>query len=123
MTSKLNSLVFTSVWVDWLVLDTAGTFSGGDHGKSHVAFLSPDGAPGVLHDPVFLTVLRSITNNKSGVIKVSSTARVVENTTFVLLEDSFVSLDGDRDWLLSDCSLHLVSVVGFSELIGGNIDA
>ena len=105
------------------MLDTAGTLSGGGHGKSHVAFLSPASAPGVLHDPVFLTVLRSVTNNKGGVIKVSSTARVVENTTLVLLEDSFVSLNRDRDWLLGDCSLHLVSVVGSSELVGGDIDA
>jgi len=54
-----------------------------------------------------LSSLGTVSNKGDSVVKVSSASRAVEDTRGVKLEDSFVGLNGDRDWLLGKSSLGL----------------
>merc|ERR1711907_620569 len=81
-------------WVERLHLDTADTFAL-DSGDLDVSLISPRGSPGVSNDVVLLSVLGSVSNGGNGVIELSSTFFGVQDSTCVLLEDSFVGLDGD----------------------------
>lgn len=93
-------------WVERLKLDTADTSSvnGGD---LNVSLVSPRGSPGVSDDVVVLSALGSVSNGGNGVIELGSASGGVQNTGGVVLEDSLVGLDGDRNWLLVDGSLEL----------------
>jgi hypothetical protein len=87
------SSVFASIWVEWLVLNSADTLAILLDCESHVAALTPARSPGVLHDPEVLSVLTSVANDESGVIKVGTTGCLDENSTCVLLEYHLVSFD------------------------------
>ena len=54
-----------------------------------------------------MSSLGTVSNKGNSVVKVSSASRAVEDTRGVKLEDSFVGLNGDRDWLLGKSSLGL----------------
>ena len=54
-----------------------------------------------------MSSLGTVSNKGDSVVKVSSASRAVEDTRGVKLEDSFVGLNGDRDWLLGKSSLGL----------------
>ena len=91
------------------------------NGESHVAALTPGGAPRVLHDPELFSVLGAIADDKGGVIEAGAALGRVEDSTSVHLEDRLVSLDEDRDWLLGNSGLHLVDVIGLHSLVVGNV--
>ena len=101
------------------MLDTANTLSwlGGD---SDVAILTPRSSPGVSHDVKVLTSLRAIADSGDGVIELGSAFAGVQDTGLIHLEDSLVSLNGDRDWALSDGSLQLVNGLGSDVVDLGN---
>ena len=44
-------------------------------------------------------------------INLDTTSKSSKNTTFVLLESSFVSFDGDINWSSSKCSFNLVGLL------------
>jgi hypothetical protein len=73
---------------------------------SHVAVLTPAFSPRVFHDPVVLATLATVSDHIDSMIEGSSTILVVENSTFVNRRHNFVSLDKDRNGLLSNGSLH-----------------
>ena len=92
-------------------------------GESHVAFLAPAGAPGVLHDPVLLPVLRAVANEQGGVVERGSTLGRVENTAGVLLENCLISLKRDRDWLFFEGAFHGVRVLLKAKHVAFDFDA
>ena len=98
------------VWEEWVHLNAANTVAILDF-ESHVTFLAPGAGPGVLHDPVFLASIASVTNDKGGVVELSTAGGTVEDSATVLLEDRLVSFDQDRGGCLSDSGLHLGNVV------------
>jgi len=84
----------SALWLAGLHLDTADTFSI-DHGDLDVTLVTPGFAPGVLHEPVVLAVVSSITNAENTVVKLGSALGGVKDATLVELEDSLVGLDGN----------------------------
>ena len=113
--------VFSSGWVEGVHLNT--TYTGSLlNCESHVAALTPAGAPRVLHDPELFSVLFSVTNDECGVIEslIGKATWRVEDSAFVNLENRWVSFNKDRDWLKRNCCLHLVDVRGFNGRVAGN---
>lgn len=76
-----------------------------------VALVTPSGAPGVLDEPVLLTILGAVTNSEDGVIAVSSTLAGGQDTGLVGLECHLVGLNRDSERLLVEGGLHLRDVV------------
>ena len=101
-------------------LDTADTGVVTGDGELDVASVTPGGVPGVLDEPVVLTVLGAVSSNKDGVIKGLSAGGVVQDTRLVGLEASLVGLDGDSDGLKSNSGLHLGDVGGGDLLVSGD---
>jgi hypothetical protein len=64
--------------------------------ESDVSSFTPGGVPRVLDD----VIIRSVTNSKNTVVKVSSTASIRVDTRLVKLEGLGVGLDSNRDWLV-----------------------
>ena len=89
--------------VDGGHLDAADTLSL-NSSDLDVTLVTPDGVPRVLDEPVVKTgsLIGAVTDDKDAVIKVGAAGSGVEDTAGVGLEDTFVGLDGDGDWLLSD---------------------
>lgn len=54
-----------------------------------------------------MAVFGTIADSSDGVIEISSTGDIIENTTTVHLEDSLVSFYGDGNWSFSNGSLKL----------------
>lgn len=77
-------------WVERLDLDAADALAVFDL-ESHVAFFAPTGSPGVLHDPVFGTVLRPVPDKEGCVVKSVTATAGIEDAALVLLEHRFVS--------------------------------
>jgi len=73
-------------------LDATDTFSWND-GDLDVSIFAPACSPGVLDEPVFLSVFSSVADCENGVVECGSAIGVVKDTCFVELEDSFVSLN------------------------------
>jgi len=87
-------------------LDTADTLTRLNT-DLNVTLLTPAGTPGVLNKVVFGTVGGSVTNSHNSVVKASSARRSRQDTTGVTLENSFVGLNGDSNWLLVKGGLKL----------------
>ena len=87
-------------------LNTAGTVSG-VHAELDVALVTPGGVPGVLNEPVVLTVLSAVTDGKDGVIELGAALGAGKDTALVGLEDHLVGLDGNGKRLSVEGSLHL----------------
>lgn len=105
----------------WLHLDTADTLAV-DDGELDVALVAPGGVPGVLNEPVFLTVLGAPADGEHGVVKSGAALGAVEDTALVGLEDVLVGLDGDGERLLGEGGLHLGDVVGGDEAVAAHVD-
>jgi hypothetical protein len=107
--------------VDGAHLDTADTGSI-DGSELDVAINTPGGAPGVLDEPVVLSVLVTVADGEDGVVECGSASFGVEDTGGVGLEDVGVSLDRDGDGLSSKGSLEGGNGVG-ADLVGaGDLD-
>ena len=98
----------------WVNLDTADTI-GVIHAELDVTLVTPGGVPGVLDEPVVLSILGTIADSEDGVIEVGSASRGGEDTGRVGLEDHLVGLDGDGKRLLVEGSLHL-GLVGWGDV-------
>lgn len=94
-------------WVGSSRLDSANTVSISVGGDPHVTIFSPGSSPGVSEDKVVLTSLSTVTDESNSVVKVGSTGGLVEDTALVHLEDEFVGLNSNRDWVLGNSSLDL----------------
>jgi len=84
-------------------------------GELKVATLTPEGAPGVLDEPVVFTLLGTVSNDKDTVIEVSAATEettTAHDTSEVELEGEGASIDGNGDRTLSDSTLQGLSVVG-----------
>lgn len=97
---------WSSVREEWLLVDTADTFSV-SLGDSNITTFTPAGTPGVLDNPVAVT----IANNEDTVVQVGSTGTGVNNSTSVGLEDSLVGFNGNWNGSNVHCSLELTVVV------------
>jgi hypothetical protein len=86
-----------------LISDTANTVST----NLDVSFVTPGWAPRVLDEEVILTVLGTIADSKDTVVKLGTARGASDNTLGVTLEGHLVSLNGNRDGLLSNGSLQL----------------
>jgi len=104
------------------VLDSTDAFARCLHSESHIAGFTPAFSPGILHDPEVLSVLRSVSNDKGSVIKVGTTASAVKDSACVLLEDGFVSFNGNRNWLFGNGCLHLLNIVCCHHFVVSNVD-
>ena len=80
-------------------------------GEADVPLISPLGSPRVLHDPVVLSVLSSVSNSQDSVVQLGSTVSVKDSRR-VELESTLVSLNGNGDGLKSNSSLESSFVVG-----------
>jgi len=102
-------------------LDTAltGTITVLD--ESHVATLSPAGAPRVLHDPVVhsRSLIVTVSDNEGGVIEISSTV-FAEDSTLVSLETEFGGINTDGDGGDSDGFLHRCDIVRLRSSLRSN---
>ena len=96
--------------MSWAHLDTADTVTV-DDGELDVALFAPGGVPGVLDEPVVLTVLGTVADGEDGVIEGGSALGGVEDTSLVSLPDHLVGLDEDGDGLLGEGGLHLAGGV------------
>ena len=90
-------------------------------GESHVAFLAPTSAPGVLHYPVLLAVLLAIPDNQGRMVDICPAVRGVKDAAGVLLEVGTHCLDKDSDWLLCGSGLHLTDVIGSHSLVAFDV--
>ena len=99
-------------------MDTADTDGVLNHGDFDVTLITPDGVPGVLYDPVTLTVLVSVTNSEDGVVKGGSALIGGEDSGRVGLEDSLISLNGDGDGLQVESRLEGINVGGLDHNVG-----
>jgi hypothetical protein len=106
---------------DRLHLDTADTISRGDTDLD-VSFISPSGAPRVLHEVVSLSIYGSISDGENKVINVSSTGSSGEDTSFVLSESTFVSFDHYGSGSLSDGGLEGVRATSFDTYVTGRLN-
>ena len=93
-------------------LDTADASIVASDGELDVALVTPGGVPGVLDEPVVLTILAAVADGEHGVIERGAASGRVEYARLVSLEHGLVSLDEDRDGLDGKGSLHLSDVVG-----------
>jgi len=76
-------------------------------GDSHVAFLAPASAPGVLNDEEVGTVsVSSVSDSGHSVVDVRAAAGL-DDTTAISSELVIFGLDGDGEWSFSDGSLHV----------------
>ena len=98
----------------WVNLDTANTI-GVIHAELDVTLVTPGGVPGVLDEPVVLSILGTIADSEDGVIEGGSAFGGGEDTGRVGLEDHLVGLDGDGKRLLVEGSLHL-GLVGWGDV-------
>ena len=83
-----------------------------DDGELDVALVTPGGVPGVLDEPVVLTVLSAVADGEDGVVEAGAATGGVEDTRLVGLEDELVSLDRDGKGLLGESGLHLAGAGG-----------
>jgi hypothetical protein len=74
-------------------------------GDIDVTRVTPRATPRVLDDESFFTLNDIITDSEDTVIKIV-TAELLDNTTSIELEDELVGLDGNRDGLVNEGSLH-----------------
>jgi len=105
-------LCSVGVGEDNSVLDTADTGAVTSDGETDVTLFTPDGVPGVLDEPVFLTVLGAVADGEDGVIEVGATGSRVEDTAGVSLPGGSVGLNEDGEGLLGESGLHLGDVAG-----------
>ena len=98
-------------------MDTADTKTI-DGGDLYVSFISPVSSPGVSNEVVVLSRLVSVSDSGDGVVEGGSAELRVHNTGLVHLEDGFVGLNGDGNWLLSDGSLQLGDGIGWDGGVG-----
>lgn len=108
-----------------LELETAGTSIGAGviSGESEVTLLTPAGAPGVLNEPVVLTVVSAVANKEDTVVKRGTTgeeSRALHDTTVVELEANTGGIDGDGDGTLSGGSLKSRSTLGSDISVGAD---
>ena len=101
----------------WVDLDTAGT-GGVVHAELDVALVAPSGVPGVLDEPVVLSILGTIADGEDGVIEGGAARAAGEDTRLVGLEDVLVGLDGDGERLGGKSGLHLLNIACGDETIG-----
>ena len=92
--------------------------------KSHsdVTIFSPGGFPGVSDDSIVFSVICSITNGDDSVVKVISTITVVEDSTFVSMENATLSINGNASWSRSDGGFQCGDTVFFDMRVGTNSD-
>jgi len=93
-----------------LHLDTADTLTI-DDGELDVALVTPGGVPGVLDEPVVLTVLSAVADGEDGVIEAGATLGGAHDAGLVGLEDQLVGLNGDGKRLLVETGAHLADGV------------
>lgn len=70
-----------------------------------VSLVSPSGSPGVSDQVVWDSVFFSVSNSSDSVVQRGSTGSSSDDTRSVVVEDTLVSFDGDRNWSLSNGSL------------------
>ena len=89
--------------VDGSHLDATDTFAF-NSSDLDVALITPGCVPGVLNAPVIKTAsfVGAVSNEEDAVVETGAACGGVQYTAGVCLEDTFVGLDGDRNWLLSD---------------------
>merc|ERR1719272_1129788 len=89
-----------------------------------VSILTKAFAPAILHLPVLLPIIFTIANCKNAMVELGSARIVGENATGVVLEDSLVGFDGNRDRLLCNssfqCALGLIHVGVRSHIANGD---
>jgi len=95
------------VCVDGLHVDTADT-SARLNSDLDVALVAPGGGPRVLNQEVGGTILGTITNCEDTMIEVVSAFTAGEDSSFVMLEDGLVSLDGHGNGLLGNSILQFL---------------
>merc|ERR1719183_1311556 len=67
--------------------------------QADVAGLSPAASPRVLHLPVLVAVVDSVTDDENTMVEIGTAEVGLDNTSAVELEDS-VCLNSNRDWSL-----------------------
>jgi len=118
----LNFYISSELGVRGLELNTAGTgVSGGVvSGHSEVALLTPRTSPGVLDDPVVLTVLRTIADSENTVVKRGTAAEktaALHDTSVVELEHDTSGINSNRDGSLIESSLQGSTTLGSDILV------
>jgi len=112
-------------------LDAADAYARGDSDLD-IAFVSPGCAPGVLDEVIFNTGgVSAVANCKNTVVQSGSTSTGGDYTSFVVLKDSCIGFNSDRNWVFGKGSLELGWVVncyicvglGTDDSLGGNIAA
>ena len=87
-------------------MDTANTGTVFDSDLD-VSSLTPGITPGVLDEVVLDSVFDTISSGEDTMVKIGTALGSSDDTSFVELEDEFVGLNGNRDWLLVKGSFEL----------------
>ena len=118
-------------WIGWISLDAADADAGGDSDLD-IAFVSPGCAPGVLDEVILNTgCVSAVANCKNTVVQGGSTSTGGDDTSTVVLKDSCIGFNSDRDWAFGKGSFELGWVVdgdicvglGTDDSLGDNIAA
>mmetsp|Transcript_53684 Transcript_53684/g.85411 ORF Transcript_53684/g.85411 Transcript_53684/m.85411 type:complete len:210 (+) Transcript_53684:63-692(+) len=84
---------------------------------ANVAVFAERCAPAILHLPILLAIVFTITNGKHSMVESGSTCIIGENTTCVVLENILVCFDGNRYRLLCDsCFQSILGLVNICML-------
>lgn len=102
-------------------LDTAAAYTITLNTNLAITILAPASSPRVLDQVELFSILRTIANGKNGMV-MSGTAARADNTRFVILDNTLVGLNKNRDWLLSNSSLHLFTFVSSNFAVARNFE-
>ena len=110
-------------------MDAADTHTGSDSDLD-IALVAPGCTPGVLDEVVLNAVgVSSVANCENTVVQGGSASSGGDDTGLVVLENSCIGFNGNRDWTLGKGSLELSWAVdrdicvslGTDDSLGGNV--